>query len=185
MHRREALKLFSLSALTAVAPIGKLGSVDSGIFESKVFGIRAKLPRGWNCLLVEDYLKLLEEDYGDRNPKIPILSCMRFTEPMQGENDTFLIFAHRFSQADTNDTVCENFERLNLEGAEHRNYSVSSQTLDGRELNFERDAYFFESVSSKFHVEFEFKAAKPKRSADEFQNILQSIEISTTEILRS
>jgi hypothetical protein len=178
MHRREALQLFSLSALAAVAPLSRLGSVQREIFESNIFGIRATLPPGWNCLLVEDYLKLQEMDYGDENPMVPILSCMRFKEPMDGENDTFLIFAHRYSKADSGNSVCPNFERLDLENAEHKNYAVESKTVDGRNLSFERDAYFFESATSLFHVEFEYDAAKPERSASEFHGILHSIEVT-------
>lgn len=179
MHRRNALKLFSLAALSAVAPIGKLGFLDDHVFESTPFGIRLTTPDSWHCLLAPDYLKLLDSDYGDKNPKLPILACTRFPEPTDFENDTLLIFADRMQTPDAPPSgLPKTYRPLDVSDADFEHYSVSATTTDSRDLSFSRDAYFFHDRHSKFHVEFECDASNSTRSAKEFKQILASIELA-------
>jgi len=179
MHRRDVLKLFSLAAISAVAPIEKLGFLNGRVFESKPFGIRLMTPPKWQCLLTADYLDLLDMDYGDKNPKVPILACTRFREPIKFENDTVLVFADRMRERPSESLAgSPRFLPLDVAKTDFQHYFVPATTTEGRALNFERDAYFFNDGSSRFHIEFEWDASKPSRSNSEFKEILGSIELA-------
>lgn len=179
MHRRDVLKFFSLAALTSVAPIGELGFLTDRVFESTPFGIRLTTPGSWHSLLTPDYLKLLDRDYGDKNPKVPILACTRFLEPNKRENDTFFIFADRIrNNVAKAPGVPAKFKPLDLVNTRHEYYSFTATTTDHRDLSFIRDEYFFHDRSSMFHLEFEWAASSPDRSAVEFRNILNSIQLA-------
>lgn len=180
MLRRTVLKMFSLAAISKIAPLDQLARLENRRFESEIFGIRLTTPASWHSMLPADYIELSDLDYGEKNPKVPILACTKFAEPVSFENDTIQIFADRMCQSDLELPPREkaNYRPLDLEEVSLGRYLAPATTVDGRQLNFERDNYAFNDGQWKFHIELEWDASKPNRSEDAFREVLASIEVA-------
>ena len=176
MHRRDALKFFSLSAMLAISPIHSIGRIENQVFSSSPFGITLETPPDWHCMLLPEYLGLLKSDYNDENPKVPIFACTRFKEPIETENDTVLLFADRIREA--KQLPAQNGDlNLSEENTWSDNYSFTTTTVDGRSLSFNRNFYLFNDGVSRFHLEFEWGENSDDRSRKVFDDIFGSFTL--------
>ena len=177
MHRRDALKFFSLSSMMAISPIQSIGRIKNRVFTSEPFGLQLEIPDGWHCMLLPEYLEVLKNDYNDGNPKVPIFVCTRFKEPVDIENDTVLLFADRIRQPSIQAASSHRSFALGRQNTDMENYSFSTTTTDGRRLNFERNFFVFNDGVSNFHLEFEWDANRRQRSRQMFDDIFASFTL--------
>ena len=176
MHRRDALKLFSLSAMSAISPIQTIGNLENRLFSSSPFGVSLETPPDWNCMLLPEYISTLKNDYNDSDLMVPIFACTRFKEPIKTENDTVLLFADRMEKPAESPSRGGR-HHLTFENTDSDSYSFTTKTLDERTLSFGRRFYLFNDGFSRFNLEFEWCANSKDRSRDVFEDIFLSFTL--------
>lgn len=94
-NRRDFLRLFSVAALSAIAPLPSIGSIDGKRYSSDIFGLSIEYPFHWFHLLAADRIASFREVYGSdyQTFRVPIFQVTELQEPTNEVNPNFEIWA--------------------------------------------------------------------------------------------